>query len=110
MNRSCKTFNRLTGNDVTQNKRRNNMKTHTLLKKLSLWTIAAVVALVVAKAPAHAATSAAIDIHVSINATKALTVGASFYNFGALGVNTSSVSATAILVTNTSGAIAETYT
>ena len=86
------------------------MKIQIGLKKLSLWLIGAVIALAVSKAPAYAASSAAIDIHVSINATKALTVGATAYNFGALSVNTSSVSATSILVTNTSGALQETYT
>jgi hypothetical protein len=47
---------------------------------------------------------------VSINASKALTVGSTVYYFGAQAVNTSSVAATSILVTNTSGALLETYT
>ncbi len=60
-------------------------------------------------ATSNAATSAAIDIKVSINATKSLSIGSTVYNYGALSVNTSSVSSS-ILVTNDSGALVETYT
>ena len=79
-------------------------------KNAGLWILAATAVVLAMKAPAQADTSFALDIKVSINATKALTVGSTHYNFGALAVNTSSVSATAVLVTNTSGALVETYT
>ena len=60
--------------------------------------------------PAKAALTQAIDIKVSISATKSVAVNTTHYNFGALTVNTSSVSATAITVTNDSAALVETYT
>ena len=78
--------------------------------KVGFWVLAAAAVVLAIKAPAQAATSFSLDIKVSINATKALTVGSTHYNFGALAVNTSSVSATAVLVTNTSGALLQTYT
>ena len=80
------------------------------IHKLALWSFGALVALVAFSSQAKAASTAAIDIHVSINATKALTVNASHYNYGALAVNTSSVTAVAIQVDNTSGALFQTYT
>jgi hypothetical protein len=49
--------------------------------------------------PVHAANPQNLDIHVSISNTKDLTVSSTYYNFGALAVNSSSVS-TAITVTN----------
>jgi hypothetical protein len=51
-----------------------------------------------------------LDIHVSINATKSLSVSSTFYNFGALSAGVSSVTASAITVTNTSSVLVETYT
>ena len=81
------------------------------LKKFGLWLIAAFVAVVVGRTPAHASTDTVhIDIHVSISASKSLAINTTSYNFGALAVNTSSVSASAITVTNDSGALLETYT
>jgi hypothetical protein len=59
--------------------------------------------------PAHAVLSQSLDINVSINATKSLSVNATTYNYGALNVNVSSVSSH-IIVTNDSGALIETYT
>ena len=64
-----------------------------------------------AKAPAHASTNTVhLDIHVSINASKSLSMPTTSYNFGVLSVNTSSVSATSIAVTNDSAALQETNT
>src|ERR1700690_2186858 len=61
-----------------------------------------------ASSNAYAASSVSVDIHVSINATKALTVGPTVYNYGALNVDVSSVSAQ-VVVTNTSTSLIETY-
>ncbi len=86
------------------------MKTHIRLKKFGLWLIAMFVALVIVKAPVYAYTpSVSIDIKVSINASKSLNVGTTFYDFGLMNVNTSSVSASSILVTNDSGGLQESY-
>lgn len=71
---------------------------------------AAVVAALFAAGAAQAATSQNLDITVSINAAKSLSVGTTSYDFGAMSVNASSVSAVAIVVTNDSGALIETYT
>ena len=76
--------------------------------KLSLWLVGAVCAVAAFTAESQAATSAAIDIRVSISATKSLSVGTTVYNYGALNVNVSSVSSS-ILVTNDSGALTESY-
>ena len=69
---------------------------HTRLK-LSLWLLGAFVAIATSATTASAATSAAIDIKVSINATKSLSIGSTVYNYGALSVNTSSVSSSILL-------------
>ena len=86
------------------------MKIETQLKKFSLWLLAfAVVA--VMKMPVLASTDTVhLDIHVSINGSKSLALGTTSYDFGAMNVNTSSVSAAAIVVTNDSAALQETYT
>lgn len=79
--------------------------------KIGLWAAFAMAAFVFLKAPAYASTNTVhLDIHVSINASKSLALGTTSYNFGALNVNTSSVSASAIVVTNDSGSLQETYT
>jgi len=58
-----------------------------------------------------AATSDAIDIHVSIAGTKAvLVIGSTYYTFGALNVNVSSVSVTSISIQNNSPVFIETFT
>jgi hypothetical protein len=57
---------------------------------------------------ARAASPQTIDVHVSINASKSLSVNATSYNYGALGVDVSSVSS-AVTVTNDSTALIETY-
>jgi hypothetical protein len=80
------------------------------LQRLSLGLVVGTLGLVTFAKPAHAATSQNLDITVSISATKSLSAGTTFYDFGALAVNSSSVSATAIAVTNDSGALIETYT
>jgi hypothetical protein len=49
-----------------------------------------------------------VDIHVSINATKSLAVNTSYYDYGALSVNISSVSSN-LVVTNDSGGFMESY-
>ena len=65
------------------------------MKKISLWAIAAIFALAAFSGEARAALSDEIDIHVSISGTKSVLVsGDTFYYFGALGINTSSNSAT----------------
>ena len=60
--------------------------------------------------PAHAVTSQTLDIKVSISATKSLSAGTTTYDFGAQTVNLSTVSTSAIAITNNSGALVETYT
>ena len=80
-----------------------------IIKKITLGFMGAFIVLVAANKDAKAVTSQVLDIHVSINATKSLSVGTTFYNYGALAVNTSSVSATALVVTNNSSGLIETY-
>lgn len=58
----------------------------------------------------YAAETQPIEVHVSIAASKSLSVNTTSYDFGALAVNTSSVSANGLIVTNDSGALIETYT
>jgi hypothetical protein len=60
--------------------------------------------------PVEAADSAALDITVYILATKSLSVNTTSYDFGGMSVNTSSVSTTSVIVTNTSTGLIETYT
>jgi hypothetical protein len=79
-------------------------------KKLSLGLIVAALGLVCMTKPAQAAQSENLDITVSILANKSLSVNTTYYDFGAMTVNTSSVSTTSIIVTNNSGALVETYT
>jgi len=81
------------------------MKSH--IKKS--WLGFAALALIAYVAPAKAVNPASLDITVQISATKSLAVNTTFYNYGALAVNTSSVSGH-IMVTNDSGALIETYT
>ncbi len=80
--------------------------------KLISWAVGVMAAFLLMKAPAAAASSstASVDIKVSINASKSLSIGTTFYDFGLMNVNTSSVSASSILVTNDSGGLLETYT
>jgi len=80
------------------------------LKSSYLAIIGAAVLLTLCASPAKAVLSQNIDIHVSITATKSLTVNTTFYNFGALNPSTGSVSASSITVTNASSVVIETYT
>ena len=85
------------------------MNMHKVISKLSGWLLSA--ALLFAASGAFAATSDNIDIHVSIAGNKSVLVsGATSYDFGALAVNSSSVSASAITVQNDSTVFIETYT
>ena len=77
--------------------------------KLSLTAMGMVMAALLFVSRSEAANPVNVDIRVSINATKSLAVGSTIYNYGALGVNVSSVSSS-ILVTNDSAALVETYT
>ncbi len=73
-----------------------------------LWLGLAALALVAFAMPAKAATSQAIDIKVSITATKSLAVNTTYYDYGALAVSVSSVSSN-IDVTNDSVGLVESY-
>ena len=80
------------------------------LARVSLWLVGVAVTLATFAGHAQAANPQNLDIHVSISNTKDLTVSTTFYNFGALAVNSSSVS-TSITVTNPSATgLLETYT
>lgn len=82
-----------------------------LAKTTKSWLIGAALVLGSFGSQLFAATSDTIDIHVSISGNKSVVVtGTTFYNYGALAVNTSSVSATAITVQNDSTVFIETYT
>jgi hypothetical protein len=80
------------------------------MKKILTRLIAAAWLAMAVAGAAHASTNTAtVDIKVSIQASKSLSVATTSYDFGALTVNTSSVSASALVVTNDSGALIETY-
>ncbi len=80
-----------------------------MTRKQATWLAAAVIALAAFASTARAADNAAIQILVSVTGTKTVNVSTTSYNFGPLGVNASSVSATAITVTNGSTELVETY-
>jgi hypothetical protein len=86
------------------------MKVTNMMKKLSLWMAAALIAVIAYTVPAKATTPQGIDIHVSISATKDLTVNSTFYDFGAQNVNTAVITTSSITVTNASGGLVSTYT
>jgi hypothetical protein len=87
------------------------MKIKNITKKLSIWLLGAMALGLTQVGTSYAFTqSASIDIHVTISATKSLSINTTHYNFGSMAVNTSSVSASAIAVTNDSGSLLETYT
>src|SRR5882672_6548653 len=76
-----------------------------------LWLALAVFGLMGLASEAKAYTpSQPLDIRVSINASKSLSVNTTFYNFGALPISSTVVSASSITVTNDSGGLVETYT
>ena len=80
------------------------------LNKVGLGLIGAALGMFAMATPALAVNPQSLDITVSINATKSLSVNTTTYGFGALAVNISSVSLSSITVTNDSGALIETYT
>jgi hypothetical protein len=83
------------------------MKSHT--KKLSLAALGMAMLAFFGVTKAHAVNPGYIDIKVSISATKSLSIGTTNYNYGTLGIGVSSVSASAIVVTNDSGGYIEDY-
>jgi hypothetical protein len=58
---------------------------------------------------AHAVNPQYLDIKVSIASNKSLSAGTTIYNFGGIALNTSSNSATALVITNDSGSYVENY-
>jgi hypothetical protein len=89
-------------------KNKGEIKMKSVKMKLALMGMALCAVLFVSRS--EAATSQVLEIHVSINATKSLSAATTYYNFGALSLNVSSVSASALVITNDSGAYVETYT
>jgi hypothetical protein len=79
------------------------------LKMKRLWLGVAALATLAFAGSAQAASSVSLDITVTIAASKSLSVSATTYAFGAVAVNSSTESTTAITVTNNSGALVETY-
>ena len=76
-----------------------------------LWLTLAAFAVIGLASEAKAYTpSKNLDIHVSITASKSLSVDTTYYNFGALPISSTVVSASSITVTNDSGGLVETYT
>jgi len=58
----------------------------------------------------RAADTQVVDIHVSIQSSKAISADTTSYDFGAIAINTSSNSAAPIVINNESTALIETYT
>ena len=82
-----------------------------LVNKIKLGAIAAAFFGMFMAGEAQAALSDNMDIHVSINGNKSvLVVGTTSYDYGALDVNTSSVSASSFTIRNDSTVFIETYT
>ena len=79
------------------------------LKSSYLWLVGAAMAFALFASPTKAQAQN-LDIHVSITATKSLSVNTTFYDFGALPASSAAVSASSITVTNTSSVLIETYT
>ena len=76
-----------------------------------LWLALAVIGVIGLASEAKAYTpSQNLDIRVSIAASKSLSVNTTYYNFGALPISSTVVSASSITVTNDSGGLVETYT
>jgi hypothetical protein len=73
------------------------------------WAAVAVIAIAACVSDAHAYSSTGtVEIHVSITVSKSLHVGTTFYDYGALAVDVSSVSS-GIVITNDSTSLIETY-
>ena len=79
------------------------------LKSSYLWLIGAAMAFALFASPSKAQAQN-LDIHVSITATKSLSVNTTFYDFGGLPASSAAVSASSITVTNNSSVLIETYT
>jgi hypothetical protein len=88
-------------------KRRNKMKK---IKNIGIKILGAMLLVASFSGLTKAANPTYLDIHVSINAVKDISVNTTFYYFGAQPINTSTNSATPIVVTNASSALIETYT
>jgi hypothetical protein len=86
------------------------MKINYSIKRLQLAVLATAAVVLLGLTNASAANPGTIDIKVSIAATKSLSIGTTNFNYGTLGIGVSSVSATAIVVTNDSGGYIESYT
>jgi hypothetical protein len=78
--------------------------------RIKLAVLSAVVVIAGLASRTQAADFVDMDIHVSINAAKDVTVDTTFYYFGAVDINASSNSVTPIQVTNNSSALIQTYT
>ena len=93
---------------IKKTQRRHTM--YSLIKKTSQWILGAMIVAFAFAGQTQAATSQNIDIKVSISGDKSvLIVGATTYDFGALAVAGSSVSASAITVRNDSTVFVQTY-
>src|ERR1043165_5854273 len=81
------------------------------LKRLSLWLLGLASLAILAPTKASAVLISTVEIHVSINATKSVSLQASstFYMFGAMPLSSATVASSSITVTNDSGAYVETY-
>ena len=81
------------------------------ITKVSLMGLGLALASFLAPSKASAVLISTVEIHVSINATKSVSLAASttYYSFGAMALSSSSVSTSSITVTNDSGAYIETY-
>src|SRR6185503_17277321 len=76
-----------------------------------LWLALAVIGVIGLASEAKAYTpQKPLDIRVSINASKSLSVNTTFYDFGQLNISSTVVTASSITVTNDSGGLIETYT
>jgi len=78
-------------------------------RQLTNWLVGAAFCIAGFAGPIKAA-SVDIDIHVSINASKDITAPTSYYYFGAININQSSNSVSALQIHNNSSGITETYT
>jgi hypothetical protein len=79
-------------------------------KKVTKWLVGMAIVFAGFTGISKAADNVALDIHVSISTSKEVAVNTTFYYFGAQPINTSTNSATPIVVTNNSTALVETYT
>lgn len=80
------------------------------LTNISKWLVAVAVVIAGFSGLAKAANPEYLDVKVSISATKSVSAGTTYYDFGGLNTSISSNSATALVITNDSGSLVETYT